>query len=49
VFVPLAEVARRATFLGEDDVEDACGRLQSLGLGLRASADVPTQPPTPQP
>jgi hypothetical protein len=31
-----ADVARRATFLGEDDVRDACGRLQSLGLGLRA-------------
>jgi hypothetical protein len=32
-----ADVARRATFLGEDDVQNACGRLQSLGLGLRAS------------
>ena len=32
-----ADLARRATFLGEDDVQNACGRLQSLGLGLRAS------------
>jgi hypothetical protein len=35
-----AELARRATFLGEDtrDARDACARLQSLGLGLRTSA-----------
>jgi hypothetical protein len=31
-----ADVARRATFLGED-TRDACARLQSLGLGLRTS------------
>src|SRR5690349_16543246 len=31
-----ADVARRATFLGED-TRDACSRLQSLGLGLRTS------------
>lgn len=31
-----AELARRATFLGED-TRDACTRLQSLGLGLRTS------------
>ena len=33
-----ADLARRATFLGEDDVQNACGRLQALGLGLRASS-----------
>jgi hypothetical protein len=31
-----ADVARRATFLG-DDTRDACARLQHLGLGLRTS------------
>lgn len=31
-----AELAKRATFLGED-TRDACARLQSLGLGLRTS------------
>jgi hypothetical protein len=32
-----ADLARRATFLGED-TRDACARLHSLGLGLRTSA-----------
>jgi hypothetical protein len=40
-----ADLARRATFLAEDDVQNACGRLQSLGLGLRTSgfAALPVQ------
>jgi hypothetical protein len=33
-----ADLARRATFLAEAEVENACGRLQSLGLSLRASS-----------
>ena len=32
-----ADIARRATFLGENDVQNACGRLQSLGLDLPIS------------
>ncbi len=32
-----ADLARRATFLTDGEVQSACGRLQSLGLGLRAS------------
>jgi hypothetical protein len=32
-----ADVARRATFLGDDEPADACERLQTLGLGLRVS------------
>ena len=37
-----ADLARRATFLG-DDTRDACARLQTLGLGLRTSG-FPTSP-----
>jgi hypothetical protein len=33
-----ADVARRATFLGNEDVQNACGRLESLGLGFRAAS-----------
>lgn len=42
-----SELARRATFLGEQDVQDACARLQALGFGLRISGFASLPAPEP--